>query len=346
MLEAYSIAPVDPGLEHRLRDRLAQKTMPPGALGAVGELAVALGIAQGTETPTGGPAEAIVFAADHGLVAEGVSAWPQDVTALMVEVLAGGGAAAGVLACAAGASLSVVDVGVAGSYRTDLPHLIDRRVRGGTRNAAVEDALQREEVTAAVDAGAGVAVEALARGARVLMPGEMGIGNTATAALLTHAVAGIPLDLLAGPGAGLDAAGVRAKHAVLVRTAARRPGRMVPGDAFAAFGGLEIAAMAGAMIAGGAGRAAVLVDGFIATAAALLALEARPALRPHLIFAHRSAEPGHDAMLRHLGVEPLLDLGLRLGEGTGGLLALPIVKAAAAVLTEMTTFEEAGIATP
>ncbi|MEL6766993.1 MAG: nicotinate-nucleotide--dimethylbenzimidazole phosphoribosyltransferase [Pseudomonadota bacterium] len=338
-------APAD-GLADTLAARLSRKTMPPGALGKLGALAIALGVAQRREVPAGGPAEALVFAADHGLVAAGISAWPQDVTALMVERLVLGDAAAPVLARASDARVTVVDVGVAGAYRVPLPDLVDARQRAGTRNAAEEDALTPAEVQGALEAGADAADAALARGALVLAPGEMGIGNTGTAALLAHAVGGLDLATLAGPGAGLDAAGVARKRAVLERVVARRPGRLDAEAALVAFGGLEIAAMAGAMIAGGSGRAAVLVDGFIATTAALLALAARPELRPSLIFAHRSAEPGHRLMLNHLGAEPLLDLGLRLGEGTGGLLALPLLKAAAAVMAEMATFESAGIAGP
>ncbi|MEO0427611.1 MAG: nicotinate-nucleotide--dimethylbenzimidazole phosphoribosyltransferase [Pseudomonadota bacterium] len=346
MLREREIAPPPAGLEGALAERLGQKTMPPGALGRLGALAIALGVAQGRATPAAAPAEALIFAADHGLVAEGVSAWPQDVTALMVERLVLGDAAAPVLARAAGAQTTVVDVGVAGAYRVPLPALIDAKRRPGSRNAAIEDALTPAEVRAALEAGAAAADAALARGAVILVPGEMGIGNTATAALLAHAATGIELAVLAGPGAGLDAPGVARKLAVLERVAARRPGALEPEEALAAFGGLEIAAMAGAMIAGGAGRAAVVVDGFIATTAALLALAARPELRPSLVFAHRSAEPGHQRLLEHLGVEPLLDLGLRLGEGTGGILALPLLQAAAAIMAEMATFESAGIAGP
>ncbi|MDT8344831.1 MAG: nicotinate-nucleotide--dimethylbenzimidazole phosphoribosyltransferase, partial [Thermohalobaculum sp.] len=174
--------------------------------------------------------------------------------------------------------------------------------------------------------------------------GEMGIGNTSSAALLAHAVEGLPLAPLAGPGAGLDAAGVARKIAILERAAARRPGRLAPVEALAAFGGLEIAAMAGALIGAASTGAAVLVDGYISTAAAMVALAARPEARASCIFAHRSREPGHRLMLAHLGVDPLLDLDMRLGEGTGALLALPILRAAARMLAEMATFESAGIA--
>ncbi|MEM8597445.1 MAG: nicotinate-nucleotide--dimethylbenzimidazole phosphoribosyltransferase, partial [Pseudomonadota bacterium] len=255
MLSRIAIPPPDTVAAAAAEAELAEKTMPPGALGRVGRLAVTMAAAQGRAVPSADPAEALVFAADHGIVAEGVSAWPQAVTALMVEVLAGGAAAAPVLAQSAGVAITVIDAGVASPYRTPPPGLSGAPVRAGTRNAAIEDALTAEEVAAALDLGAEAAAAALGRGARVLLPGEMGIGNTATAALLAHAVAGLPLDTLTGPGAGLDPAGVTAKGAVLARAAARRPGPCAPEAALACFGGLEVAAMAGAMIAGAGGRA-------------------------------------------------------------------------------------------
>ncbi|MEO1775376.1 MAG: nicotinate-nucleotide--dimethylbenzimidazole phosphoribosyltransferase [Pseudomonadota bacterium] len=331
------------GLEEAVRAAWAEKTMPPGALGGLIDLSVALAGAQQTATPAARPAEALIFAADHGLVAEGVSAWPSAVTALMVETIASGDAASAVLARAASVPLSLVDVGVAAAYRTPPPGLIDRKIRDGTRNAAVEDALLAAEVTSALGVGAEVAEAALSRGARVLILGEMGIGNTSAAALVAQAVTDLPLEGLVGPGAGLDAPGIDRKRAVLRQAVARRPGRLSAPEALAAFGGLEIAAMAGAMIAGAAGRAAVLVDGFIATSAALVALAARPEIRPALIFAHRSAEPGHALMLDHLGARPILGLDLRLGEGSGALTAFPLVEAAARLLSEMATFRSAGI---
>ncbi|MEM9783234.1 MAG: nicotinate-nucleotide--dimethylbenzimidazole phosphoribosyltransferase [Pseudomonadota bacterium] len=343
VLSDLTVAPRDPSIAERLAARWAEKTMPPGALGRLMALGTALGVAQDTDRPAGSPAEAIVFAADHGLVEEGVSAWPQAVTALMVERLCVGDAAASVMARAAKARMQVVDIGVATPYRLPPPGLVSAPIRPGTRNALVEDALTRDEVERALRLGADAVREAVSRGARVLVLGEMGIGNTASASLVAHAVAGLDLDDLVGPGAGLDADGVASKRAVLRRVAARRPGRLDAVTALSAFGGLEIAAMTGAMIAGAADRAAVLVDGFIASAAALAAVTLRPEIRPSLLFAHRSAEPGHRQMLEALGAAPLLDLDMRLGEGTGALAALPMAEMAARLLQEMATFESAGI---
>jgi nicotinate-nucleotide--dimethylbenzimidazole phosphoribosyltransferase len=341
MLSGLAIPPPSEGRRAAVAAALDAKAKPPGALGRLEALALDMAVAQDTGRPEAHPARLLIFAGDHGLVAEGVSAWPQAVTAAMVRAFLSGGAAACVLAREAGAAITVADAGVAAAL-PDAPGLVRAGIRAGTRNAAAEDALTPGEVASALDFGAGLAREAAAQGARVIALGEMGIGNSAAAALVAHAVGGIALGRLVGPGAGLGPGGLAAKHAVLARAAARRPGVMAPADALAAFGGLEIAAMAGALIGGASARAVVLVDGFIATAAALAALAARPEARPCCIFAHRGAEPGHGPLLDHLGAAPLLDLGLRLGEGTGALLALPVLRSACAVLAEMATLDDLG----
>ncbi|GMG81059.1 nicotinate-nucleotide--dimethylbenzimidazole phosphoribosyltransferase [Paralimibaculum aggregatum] len=342
MLTDLAITPPPHGLEARIRRAIDLKTKPPGSLGRIEALALRLGLALGSEAPAADPAVLLLFAGDHGLVAEGVSAWPQAVTAQMVANFLAGGAAANAFARAAGAELRLFDAGVAGPL-APAPGLRQAGIRAGTRNAAREDALTAAEVTAALRFGADAALAAAADGAQVIALGEMGIGNSSAAALLGAAVSGIALDRLVGPGAGLGAGGLDAKRAALLRAAARRPGRLAPEAALAAFGGLEIAAMAGAVIGAASAGRAVVVDGFITTAAALAALAARPEARPFCIFAHRSAEPGHDLLLAHLGERPLLDLELRLGEGTGALLALPLIRAAAAMLREMASFADAGV---
>ena len=342
MLTDLAIPAPDPGLAERVQAAIDIKTKPPGSLGRIEALALQMALAQGTGAPSADPAHLLIFAGDHGLVEEGVSAWPQEVTAQMVLNFLGGGAAANVFARTAGCEITVADAGVAGDL-PDAPSLRRAGIRPGTRNAAREDALTAGEVARALAFGAGLAQEAVANGARVVALGEMGIGNTASAALVGHAVAGLDLGGLTGPGAGLDAEGVWKKRAVLARTAARRPGRLAPEDALAAFGGLEIAAMAGALIGAASAGAVALVDGFISTAAALAALTARPEAAPHVVFAHRSHEPGHRLMLDALDARPVLDLDLRLGEGTGALLALPLLRASCAMLAEMATFESAGV---
>jgi nicotinate-nucleotide--dimethylbenzimidazole phosphoribosyltransferase len=342
MLNDHAIAPPDPALGAAVQRAIDCKTKPPGSLGRIEALALQMALAQGAAAPAADPARLFIFAGDHGIVAEGVSAWPQEVTAQMVLNFLAGGAASTVFARANGCAVTVVDAGVAAGL-ADAPGLVRAGIRKGTRNAAVEDALTPDEAARALAFGAGLASGAVADGVRVIALGEMGIGNTSAATLLAHGIAGIDLGLLTGPGAGLDAHGVDRKLGVLARAAARRPGPLRPREALAAFGGLEIAAMAGALIGAASAGAVVLVDGFIATAAALAALAARPEAKPYCVFAHRSKEPGHRAMLDWLGVEPLIDLDLRLGEGTGALLALPLLRAACAMLTEMATFESAGV---
>lgn len=341
MLNQRIIPPAPSGLEDRVRDEIDAKTKPPGSLGQIEDLALKMALAQGTETPIS-EACLLLFAGDHGLVTEGVSAWPQEVTAQMVLNFLSGGAAATVFARTNGVGVIIADAGVAADL-PDHPDLRRARIRRGTRNAAEEDALTSSEVAAALDFGASLTDEAIAAGARIILLGEMGIGNTSAAALLAHSVAQLPLYGLVGPGAGLDTEGVAGKLAVLKRAVSRHSLPLAPDGALAAFGGLEVAAMAGAAIAAAASRAIVVVDGYIATAALIVASAARPDIAPHIVYAHLSGEPGHRLMIEHLGVRPLLNLDLRLGEGTGGLLALPILRAAAAMLAEMATFESAGV---
>ncbi len=347
MLPQRTIPSLDSALAARVQSRVDGLTKPPGSLGRIEALALRLAVAQGVERPVA-RARLLLCAADHGLVAEGVSAWPQDVTALMVRNFLQGGAAANAFARAAGADLVVLDCGVAG----DLPeHPLLRRggLPKGSRNALREDALTQGEVSAALEFGASEAARAVAEGFPIVLLGEMGIGNTSSAALLGAAVTGLPLSDLVGPGAGQSPEGLARKGEILAAAAARRRGPLTPEAALAAFGGLEIAAMAGALIGAAASGGLVVVDGFIATAAALLALRARPEAAPHVVLSHLGAEPGHRRLVEAIlaapgGVEPpLLDLGLRLGEGTGALLALPLVAAAAAMLNEMASLSDLGI---
>lgn len=342
MLADFPIRAPDPTLGDAVQSAIDAKTKPPGSLGRLESLALQMARAQGTQTPAADPAHLFIFAGDHGIVAEGVSAWPQEVTAQMVMNFLAGGAASTVFARTNNVGVTVVDAGVA-SNLDDAPGLVRAGIRRGTRNAAIEDALTAGEISQALKFGADLAAQAVSKGTRVVALGEMGIGNTSAATLVTHAVAGLDLGVLTGPGAGLDASGVDRKQGVLARATARRPGPLEPEAALVAFGGLEIACMAGALIGAASCRAVVLVDGFIASSAALAALAARPDAKPYCVFAHRSKEPGHRAMLDWLGVEPLIDLDLRLGEGTGALLAVPLLRAACAMLNEMATFESAAV---
>ncbi len=342
MLKQYQISKPNLELETRIRREIDTKTKPPGSLGRIEELALKLALCQGTLSPTADPAQLFIFAADHGLTEEGVSAWPSEITAQMVLNFLSGGAAANVFARTNQASISIVDAGVA-SDLPDHPNLIRFGVRKGTRNTAREDALTQEELQSVLEKSAALAHQAVVDGFRIILLGEMGIGNTSSATLVTHAITGIGIEQLSGPGAGLDDEGVRRKIEILEEVARRATAPLSPEIALRTFGGLEIAAMAGALIGAASAGACVLVDGFIASSAALAAVAARPEALDYVIFSHRSKEPGHHLMMEAIGTEPLIDLDLRLGEGTGALLALPLLRCACAMLTDMATFESAGV---
>ena len=329
----------EPSLAARIRHAIDTKTKPLGALGRIEALAEQIALLQGTVAPRLETCTLTIFAADHGIAAEGVSAFPAEVTRQMVGNFLAGGAAASVFARSLGVGLQVVDAGVAGAV-PDLPGLIRRPIGPGTANSATGPAMTAAQARAAREAGAAIT---RATPGEALAFGEMGIANTSAASLLAHKLTGLALDGLVGRGTGLDDAGLAHKRAVLARAAARTPDRLDPDRAAAEYGGFEIVMMAGAIEAAAADGRLVLVDGFIATAAAALALAHAPQIRPALVFCHRSAEAGHRVLLAHLGAEPVLDLDLRLGEGTGALLAWPILRAAARMLTDMASFDEAGV---
>lgn len=319
-------------LEPQLRQALDRKAKPLGSLGRLEDLAVRMGLIQRTLRPAVTDPVILVFAADHGAVASGVSAYPAAVTAAMVVAYLDGRAAINLFARQAGARLLVVDAGVAAELA---PHvgLVSAKIGQGTSDWARGPAMTVAQAEQAI-ASAGEVVDLLAGdGSTVLALGEMGIGNTSSAALLAHKVAGLPL--LAGRGAGHDDAGLVRKQAVMAGASARTEERLAPLEALAEYGGFEIAMLAGAILAASGKGICVVVDGVIVTAAALVAHAIRPSCLDACVFAHRSAEPGHDAMLAHLGATPLLDLGLRLGEGTGAALAIPLLRAAASVLCDM-----------
>ena len=318
------------------------KTKPIGALGRIEALAAQIARVQRSLTPRASGCTLTIFAADHGIAAEGVSAYPQEVTRQMVLNFLAGGAAANVFAATLGVPVRVVDAGVAGA---PLPHprLLDRRIGAGTRSFLSAPAMDPADCASALHAGRALGAEAEGEAAAF---GEMGIGNTASAAAVAHKLSGLGLGVLVGRGTGLDDAGLARKRAVLAAAAARTPERLGPQAALAQYGGFEIAMMAGAMLgAAGAGRI-VLVDGFIATVAALAAEAMEPASRAAMVFAHVSAEAGHAPLLAAMGAEPLLRLDMRLGEGTGALLAWPLVRAAAAMLADMASFESAEVSGP
>jgi nicotinate-nucleotide--dimethylbenzimidazole phosphoribosyltransferase len=329
----------DPDFETALKAAIDGKTKPPGALGRIEALAAQLARLQRTLAPRADRCRLTIFAADHGIAAEGVSAYPQAVTGEMVRNFLAGGAAANVFARELGAEVVVVDAGVSWDPPVH-PGLVPARIGPGTANSATGPAMTAEQLARALAEGS-----ALGRAGEteVMAFGEMGIANTSSAALVAAKLFGLPVEEIAGRGTGLDDAGLARKRAVLARAAARTPHRLPPDAALAEYGGFEIAMMSGAMEAAAAARRLVLVDGFIATAAAACAVARAPELRGAFVFCHLSQEQGHGRVLAALGAEPLLDLGLRLGEGTGALLALPLVRAAAAMLRDMASFESAGV---
>ena len=343
MLDLH-VPPVSSALDGAIRRALDGKTKPPGSLGEVEALAARIARVQGVLAPRLRRCRLTLFAGDHGVAAEGVSAYPQAVTRQMVANFLAGGAAANVFARTNEVELTVVDAGVAGGP-LDAPGLLSRRIAPGTRSFAREPAMTREQYEASLRAGAELGVDTAAAGEAAAF-GEMGIANTSSATLIAHKLTGAPLDALTGRGAGLDDTGLARKRRVLARAAARTAERLDAHEALTEYGGFEVAMMAGAMIGAARAGAVVIVDGFIASAAALAAGRIAPALRDYLVFAHRSAEPGHRVVLDALGARPLLDLGLRLGEGTGALLAWPILRAAAAMLSDMASFESAGVSGP
>lgn len=333
-----AISPVDPSSKAAIRARVDGKAKPPGSLGRIEELAVQLGQIRHPGEPRGDNAVLLVFAGDHGLVAEGVSQYPSAVTAAMVHTYLAGRATANAFAAANAIDVRVIDMGVAAELPVH-PRLIDGKVRLGTANAAREPAMTRQQVGEALTRGMRIAVGEIRGGADIIALGEMGIGNTASSALIVHRLAPAPLDDCIGVGAGQDDSGMARKRAAIAMAAARS-GATAPLDVLAEFGGLEIAGMAGAILGAAQQRRPVVIDGFISSAAALLAVRLCPAARDYCIFAHRSAERGHDIVLNALAAEPLLDLGLRLGEGTGALLAVPLVRAAARMLTDVASLDD------
>ncbi|ADR35876.1 nicotinate-nucleotide/dimethylbenzimidazole phosphoribosyltransferase [Oceanithermus profundus DSM 14977] len=343
------VPPVDREFLDRARARQDRLTKPPGSLGRLEEAGVRLAAIQRTERPRLGPGAVVVAAADHGVTAEGVSAYPAEVTPQMVLNFLAGGAAINQIARAAGAEVYVLDVGVNGPEFPAHERLIPARVRPGTGNLVREPAMSPAEAMAALQAGENAARRAVSEGATLLAAGDMGIGNTTAAAALTAALLGLPASEVTGRGTGVDDAAYARKLAVVERALARAAAELGdlakadPLDVAAQLGGLEIVAAAGVFLAAAAAGLPVVTDGFPVTAGALLAARLEPNLKDYLFAGHRSVEPGHARQLEALGLEPLLDLELRLGEGTGAVLAFPVLRAAAAVLAGMATFDEAGV---
>lgn len=329
----------NPVLAQRLQQLLDRKTKPQGSLGRLESLALQIGLIQQTETPVWREPQLLVFAADHGLAARGVSAYPSDVTWQMVENFLAGGAAVSVLARQHGMALTVIDAGVKHHFEPRAG-LLDHKIALGTADALEGPAMSEAQCEQAIEAGRDV-VRRLP--GNVVLLGEMGIGNTSSAALLLARLGNEELSRCVGRGTGLDDAGLAHKLGVLNDVLQRHRDATSPLAALAAMGGFEIAMLAGAALQAAAERRTIVVDGFIAGAGVLVATKLVPAVRGYCVLAHRSAEVGHSLLIKHLGGEPLLDLGLRLGEGSGAALAWPLLDSALRVLNEMASFESAGV---
>lgn len=320
--------------------RQARLTKPSGALGRLESLSVRIAAMTGRLDWLPTAPGCLVFAGDHGIAAQGVSAYPQAVTRQMVFNFLGGGAAINVLARQMGARLLVVDAGVLGDFE-EHPLLVRAKVAHGTQDFSQGPAMSQAQAEAALAVGARAAVRLIAEGVNVLAVGEMGIGNSTSAAAIIAALTGLPAAAVTGRGTGVDDAGLA--HKVRVVEAALALHAPADQETLAKIGGFEIGAIAGAILAAAQARVPVLIDGVISTAAAMIAAQMEPEVTGYLIASHRSVEPGHQAALAWLELQPLLDLNLRLGEGTGALLALPLVEASMRTLQEMATFDEAGV---
>ncbi|ART76637.1 nicotinate-nucleotide--dimethylbenzimidazole phosphoribosyltransferase [Sutcliffiella horikoshii] len=343
MGKVYNIKPINLLQGEKMTDYLNSLTKPIGSLGAVEEIAIQLAQITGEDFPEVTPTGIIVFAADHGVASEGVSAYPQEVTVQMVHNFLDGGAAINVLGKQIGAKVEIVDIGVAADMERAELHM--KKIRHGTANFLKENAMTRDEAWQAIEVGSDMATRVIENGAKCLIIGEMGIGNTTSSSAILSVLSGLDVADVIGAGTGITPDQLKWKEQVIRQSLQERnPDPNDPIDILSKVGGLEIGGMVGAILAAAERKIPVLVDGFISTVAALLAQRLYPEVKGYLFIGHQSMEAGHKHAIRQLEKKPILDLGLRLGEGTGAALAFPILKAATDIVKDMATFESAGIA--
>lgn len=339
-----SIPPIDAMAAGQAQARQKSLTKPAGSLGRLEEISIRLAGMKADALPTVCRKAVIVMAADHGVAQEGVSAFPPEVTPQMVLNFLRGGAAVNVLARQAGASVTIVDIGIAADIDPSLPGLLHRKIARGTRNMAREPAMTCIEAEKAIALGMDVLAEVAGKGLDLVATGDMGIGNTTPSSAIAAVMTGLPVAEVTGRGTGLNDASLAHKiHIIEQAIALNRPDPGNALDVVSKVGGLEIAGLAGVMIAAAARRIPVVVDGFISTAAAMIAVGLVPDVRNYLFGSHLSVEIGHKVMHEYLGLTPLIDLNLRLGEGTGAVLAFHLIEASSRILREMATFVEAGV---
>ncbi|WHY83910.1 nicotinate-nucleotide--dimethylbenzimidazole phosphoribosyltransferase [Neobacillus novalis] len=342
--QVYYVPKVNKEIGNQVSDYINTLTKPVGSLGRLEEIAIELAKMKNEAFPSVTPPGVLVFAADHGITEEGVSSYPQAVTAQMVLNFLSGGAAINVFSRQIGASLNIIDIGVA----QDIEHssLINQKVRYGTGNFYREDAMTREEAENAISVGYEQGQDMINNGAKCLILGEMGIGNTSASSAILAVLSNSDIASLVGTGTGISQETLLHKVAVIHESLQKRnPNPEDPIDIISKVGGLEIAGMTGAMLAAASNRVPVLLDGFICTIAGLLAKEISPNSADYMIVTHQSVEPGHQLAISLLGKKPILDLGLRLGEGTGAAIAYPLIQSATLMLKEMATFDSAGVST-
>ncbi len=342
-MQKFQISTLNKTLELALTQKINTKTKPLGALGRLEDIALHIGLIQKSLTPQLSKPTMLVFAGDHGIVNSGVSPYPQAVTAQMVLNFLGGGAAINIFARQNGFTLRVIDAGVNHMFESHTD-LINAKIGMGTANFLQQAAMTQTQCEQALTRGSSIANVEISAGCNVMGFGEMGIGNTSSASCLMSVLCGLPIEECVGRGTGLDDAGLAKKTAILSQAIERHAlNGQDTLQVLATFGGFEIAMMVGAMLGAAEQKAVLLIDGFIATSALLVAAKIQPNIVDYCIFAHCSNENAHRAMLNHLNAKPLLDLGLRLGEGTGAVLAYPLVQAAVNFLNEMASFESAGV---
>lgn len=338
------IQPLNESAMQAARDRQNQLTKPVGSLGRLEELSIQLAGITGKSIPQIKNKVIIVMAGDHGVFAEGVSAYPQEVTRQMVLNFLRGGAAINVLANHIKATVVVVDMGVANEINTDDKKLMRRRIGLGTSNMLYGQAMKREQAQESIQSGIEIALSEISKGANIIGTGDMGIGNTTPSAAIACALMNVSPEKIAGRGTGVDDNGLKRKIAAIQKSLeVNKPNASDGLDVLTKVGGFEIGGLAGVMIGAASRRIPVMVDGFISTAAAMIAVTIAPACKDYLIFAHRSKENGHALMLEWLNVKPLFDLDMRLGEGTGAALGISLAESACKILSEMATFDEAGV---
>lgn len=338
----FKISPLSSKLSSDLQYKINQKTKPLGALGRLEALALKIGLIQNTLNPLLKKPGIIIFAGDHGIAQAGVSAYPQAVTAQMVANFLSGGAAINVFAKQHDLELLIVDAGVNADLQAH-PGLIDAKVGKGTKNFLLQPAMTPEECLKALKTGAGLVGNCYANGSNCLGFGEMGIANSSSAAMIMHCLTGVPLAQCVGRGTGLNDTQLRNKIAVLQQALERHPGTTGALDILSTFGGFEIAMLTGAYLKAAELNMLILVDGFISGAALLVAAKLYPAILDYCVFSHVSDEQGHQALLNHFNATVLLNLNMRLGEGSGAALAFPLVQSAVSFLNEMASFAEAGV---